>query len=167
MTQAAINYAKILYELAVPEDIILDIKKIFDEPTPLKRILEDPVVSYEEKDRVIDRIFPEEVHNFLKVLCRHGSMNEIYDIIEKFNMIVKEKNNVLTVELLYVSEPSEAQKDQIRAFLKEKYGYEHAQITLSEHKELLGGFILKVGHDEYDWSYLGRLKQLQQKLIRR
>ena len=28
--------------------------------------------------------------------------------------------------------------------------------------EILGGVIIRVGHEEYDWSYEGRLRELEQ-----
>ena len=167
MTQAAINYAEVLYELAIPEQVILETKDIFEKSAPLREALENPVVKFKEKSAVIDRIYPAEIRSFLKVLCKYQSLPEIFDIMREYKRIVSEHNNVVEAVLMYVAEPDSKQIEQMKEFVKRAYGCSKVELKLEQHKELLGGFILTVGHEEYDWSYLGRLRQLQQKLIRR
>jgi len=41
------------------------------------------------------------------------------------------------------------------------------ELTLTEDKSLVGGFVLRAGDREYDWSLIGRYKKLKQKLTRR
>ena len=60
--------------------------------------------------------------------------------------------------------PSEEQKKGMEAFLCGKYGAKKANIEVSQDPALLGGFILRVGSDEYDWSMRGRLNRLEQRL---
>ena len=67
MTETSINYAKALYELSVPEEAVLETEKIFRSTPQLKGALENPLVSLKEKEHVIDRVFPQEMKNFLKV----------------------------------------------------------------------------------------------------
>ena len=66
MTETSINYAKALYELSVPEEAVLETEKIFEGTPQLKGVLENPLVSLKEKEHVIDRVFPQEMKNFLK-----------------------------------------------------------------------------------------------------
>mgnify|MGYP000193522396 CR=1 FL=1 len=71
MTETSINYAKALYELSVPEEAVLETEKIFRSTPQLKGALENPLVSLKEKEHVIDRVFPQEMKNFLKVTCKY------------------------------------------------------------------------------------------------
>ena len=167
MTQAAINYAEVLYELAIPEDVILEMEEIFKKSAPLKKALENPLVEFKEKSAVIDRVFQPEIRSFLKVLCKYQSVSDIFDIVLEYRKIVNAHNHVVEAKLMYVTEPDDKQIQQMKAFVKKAYGCSDVELTTEQHKELLGGFILAVGHEEYDWSYRGRLRQLQQKLIRR
>lgn len=167
MTQAAINYAEVLYELAIPEDIILEMAEILKKSAPLKKVLENPVVDFNEKTAVIDRIFQPEIRSFVKVLCKYQGISDIFDIVEEYKKIVNAHNHVVEAKLMYVAEPDDRQIAQIKEFIKKTYGCSTVELKKAQHKELLGGFILIVGHEEYDWSYRGRLRQLQQKLIRR
>ena len=60
--------------------------------------------------------------------------------------------------------PSEEQLEKMEAFLCGRYGAVKAKIQVCREESLLGGFILRVGNDEYDWSIKGRLDRLKQKL---
>ena len=94
MTETSINYAKALYELSVPEEAVLETEKIFRGTPQLKGALENPLVSLKEKEHVIDRVFPQEMKNFLKVTCKYQKISSIYDILEAYgNYSRKQKGN--------------------------------------------------------------------------
>ena len=52
----------------------------------------------------------------------------------------------------------------MEAFLCKKYEASKARIENQTDSTLLGGFVLRTGSDEYDWSLKGRLDRLGQKL---
>ena len=52
----------------------------------------------------------------------------------------------------------------MEAFLCGRYGADQALIEIRHDASLLGGFILRVGNDEYDWSMKGRLDRLTKAL---
>ncbi len=167
MTQEAINYAKALYELEIPEESLVQAKEIFQASAPLQGVLLHPWISQKEKKAVIERIFPEEIQNFLKVLCDHGSFSIFMEIVEQYEKIVNKKKQILSATLQYVVQPTDAQLVSVKEFLKKTYHCKEVRIRMEEKSELLGGFVLQIGSEEYDWSYRGRFRQLQQKLIRR
>lgn len=55
----------------------------------------------------------------------------------------------------------------MESFLCRKYGAKRAYIEMKKDDSLIGGFILRVGNDEYDRSTKGRLDRLEQRLTRR
>ncbi|MCU6763607.1 F-type ATPase subunit delta [uncultured Roseburia sp.] len=167
MTQEAINYAQVLYELQVPEEAVVKAGEIFKMSPPLKEALENPVVPLKEKQAVIDRVFAPEVRNFLKLICKYQTVSQIPDIVQEYKKIVREHKHILSAELIYAAKPQEEQIASIKEYLKKEYQCQDVELELKADPQLLGGFVLKVGNEEYDWSYSGRLKQLQQKLIRR
>ena len=57
------------------------------------------------------------------------------------------------------------QLEGIEAFLNKKYGAKAVAFTLKEEKSLVGGFVLRVKDQEFDYSLKGRINALQQKLI--
>ena len=66
--------------------------------------------------------------------------------------------------LRYVTPPTAEQLREIHKFLRKKYEDENLPLELCEDKELLGGFCITVGSEEYDWSMRGRLTQMKNRL---
>ena len=58
MTQTSINTVKFLYELSIPKEAVEVSRRILEEVGELSVVLESPVVTLAEKERVIERIFP-------------------------------------------------------------------------------------------------------------
>ncbi|CUX32233.1 ATP synthase F1 subunit delta [Clostridium sp. C105KSO13] len=162
--QAAVRYARVLYELNVPEEDIQKTKEIFARAPQLHDALLNPTIPEEHKRKVIDKVFPEEIRNFLKVTCRYQRINLLTDIFTAYDRYCDEQNQILKAVLTCVEPPSEVQLKQIQAFLCKKYDARRADVEIREDKELLGGFVLYVKGDEYDWSLKGRLNRLEEKL---
>ena len=115
-----------------------------------------------EKLSSIDKIFPEEIKNFLKVVCRNQRMSEISQILFAYDRYCKMQEGIQMATLTCVEAPDEKRLEKIREFLCEKYHKTDVKIEIVKDPALLGGFILKTGDD--DWSLKGRLSRLEQKL---
>lgn len=165
MTQTAINYAKVLYELFVSPKSIQEAERIVAETPQLLHTLESPVVPLSQKEKAIGRIFAKELRNFMCVLCRYGHMGLLPEIFQAYQEYYNEQNHILNAALYYVVPPSEKQLEGIRQFLKQEYSTEDVQLKLIEDKSLVGGFILRMKDQEFDYSLKGRINALQQKLI--
>jgi len=123
--------------------------------------------SLKEKEHVIDRVFPQEMKNFLKVTCKYQKISSIYDILEAYGNYSRKQKGILKAVLTYVTKPEEAQKEKMEDFLRREFGAKEVILTLREDKSLIGGFILSAGDKEFDWSLRGRYNNLRQKLTRR
>ena len=77
----------------------------------------------------------------------------------------KEHAGNLSAEIIYVVPPTEEQLAKIKSFLQDKYRTEDLTVSLKEDKNLLGGFVIRIGSDEYDWSMRGRLQQIGRKMM--
>ena len=164
MTQTANNYGEVLFELGIKKDTVEESKRIFSLTEQLHRALESPIISKNEKYSIIEKVFPKEIENFLKVVCDHEKMSYIDEIIEAYYKKYNEANNILTATLYYVVEPNENQLSQIKNYLAKKYNKETVELTMVEQPELIGGFVLKVVDIEEDNSIRGRLNRLEKKL---
>ena len=167
MTVTAINYAKTLYELSVPTDDVQTTKEIFREVPGLSESLENPLVPFESKSRVIDRVIPDKMRNFVKVICKHRKVDILSDVFEAYEEICKKQQNILSATMHYVTLPKDEQLKGIKAFLCREFQAEKAEIELIEDRSLIGGFILQANGREFDWSMRGRYRMLEQKLTRR
>ena len=167
ISQRALNYAKVLYSLELKEETIQSAKELLLNNSDLMDSLENPLVNKQEKSSVIDKLFDKEISSFLKTLCENKSIGLFSEIINAYEDMVLEHKNVLRAKLAYVKKPGEAEIDQIKNMLCEKYKKTGVFLELEEDASLIGGFVLYVGNTEYDKSIKGTLSEMQKTLIRR
>lgn len=164
MTQTANNYGQVLYELSISQNIISETEEIFRTVPQVTQALCSPVVPMESKHRIIEKVFPSEIQNFIKVLCNYHHCDQIDEIFAAYKDYYNRQNSILTAVLYYVTAPEEEQLAKIKAFLSKKYKKTSVEITLVEEPSLIGGFIIRTGDKEYDYSIKGRLQSLKQKM---
>lgn len=70
-------------------------------------------------------------------------------------------DDTLRVEIDCVTPPSPEQLDGIRDFIRRKYKKENVVFDVKKDPSVKGGFKIFVGDDNYDWSTLGRIRQLR------
>ena len=167
MTQTAGNFGKIIYERQVPKTVVEETEAVFRQVPEVFTALKSPVIPKSRKHRIIDRIFRPEMRTILKVISDHHDIDCMEDIFKAYHDYACEQEGILAASLYYVTEPDEEQLEKIKTLLKEKYKKRQAELTLIEDADLLGGFLIRVGSVETDWSMRGRLRQLEQILARR
>ena len=165
MTQTAINYGKVLYQLNVPKESILETQRLLKEVPELLKTLENPTISFVQKQRVINRVFPKELHNFLCVVCKYKHAELLNEIFQAYQEHYNEQKKILSASLYYVTPPKAEQLEGIKKFLKKQYHTQAVALELKEDKSLVGGFIIRTKDHEYDNSLKGSIHELQQKLI--
>lgn len=165
MTQVAINYAKVLFQLGITPEDIKEMRHRYLATEKLKEVLVSPVISKEQKHRLIEKIFDWEVQSFLKVLSDYHSMDLLPQIAEAYKTVYYKENEVLAATLTFVTKPSEEQVAQFKEYLRKRFHEKRVHLSMKQETQLVGGFILKIGDLELDWSLRGRLRRLEQKLV--
>lgn len=167
MTQQLKNYACALFELSISHEKISEAADILAENPVLLEILTKPFIPLREKENVIERIFPPEVKRFLKVVCVNKRAGELPEIFKAYEEYVKEKEGVLSARIICVAPPSGEQLARIEKFLCRQYGKNKVLFEFTKDASLLGGFVLRAGDMEYDYSLRGRYRRLEERLIGR
>lgn len=165
MLQKVSDYAQQLYRMRVPKSEIEETSRIFDVLPETASQLSDPTVSLEKRLSIIDSIFPTEVRTVLKALCQDGIVSEWKNVAEEYLRVSREESTKLKVHLRYVTKPVEEQLVRIRNFVYDKYHTHNIEMELKEDDSLGGGFVLEVGHDQYDWSTKGRRQQFMDEVM--
>ena len=165
MLQKVSDYAQQLYRMRVPKSEIEETSRIFDVLPETASQLSDPTVSLEKRLSIIDSIFPTEVRTVLKALCQDGIVSEWKNVAEEYLHVSREESTKLKVHLRYVTKPVEEQLVRIRNFVYDKYHTHNIEMELKEDESLGGGFVLEVGHDQYDWSTKGRRQQFMDEVM--
>ena len=158
------EYVYRLHELKIPVDALQEAAGIFQDVPDIMEDLQDPTLPLEKKNKIIDRIFPDEIRVVLKVLCNRGEINLFPEIAAGYTGAKLQHAEPIPATLSYVVAPSKEQLEGIKDFLAKKYERTDIIITMEEKPELGNGFVIRVGNEEYDWSTKGRLEQLKQKI---
>ena len=164
LISTALEYAKRLRELNIPGDIVGQTGDIFKAVPQVKLDFESPAVSLSAKHNVIEKVFPLQIRDFLKVLCDNGDVYLWDDICTAYRELSPEKKEEFVVTLSYVTAPTDEQLQNIRNFIQKKYNREDMVFETKEDPSLGGGFIIRAGNEVYDWSTNGRMKQFADKL---
>ena len=172
MTQEAINNAKVLYELTLERETKDAFKVLYDSIPKLKEFFDSPIIPLEKKHNLIDKIaevgaYPDAFKNFLKRLCDNGQTYELEDIFQAFDEYWDEKHAILQAKIICANQPEEEKLAQVMEFLQQRYPNKEIKTKICVDETLLGGLCVRIGREEYDWSYEGRLKQLERKLTGR
>ncbi len=165
MTETAIDYAKVLHSLDIDKTSVESAKKVFEESPELVEALSNPVISMEEKEKVISRIFDGLVKNFVLVACKYGAIGSINEIFSAYNSLLSFYGGVLDVDVICTTEPSKEQQEKLKSFVAKKYAAKTVHLNIVKDESIIGGFVIKVGDIEYDRSLKGRLNKLQQRLV--
>ena len=168
MTDTAVkNCAKVLLELGVPEADADKARGVWDESEELRKALCCPAVKREEKQRVIDKVFPESMKSYIKVMEKYGHIAQLSEIVEQYKLLKLEQKEALSCTLYCVSEPSADILRRYEQTLMKKYGASSVVIKVVIKPELIGGCILQVGDKVYDKSVKSAVAALQSELLRR
>ncbi len=162
MTQSAKEYAAMLRAAGANEQILRQTMELLELLPQLRRELADSSVPLERRHRVIDKVFPPEMRNALKLLCDNGEFDAIDAISAAAHELWAQESRTLPVTISCVTPPDEEQMQKFRTYLAKKYGDVPLEVTICEDKSLIGGFVLRVGNEEIDWSMRGRLDTIRQ-----
>ena len=163
MTQTVIDYAKEMKKLSVTVEDAKRTAEILEALPQITTDFEKPTIELEKKHHMIDMIFPVNIRDFLKLLCDHHDFALFLQVLESFYEEQRKVEAVpnLKVEICYTVPPTDEQLNKIKDFLKNKYNATNLDVILKEDKNLLGGFVVQAGNEEYDWSMRGRLQQIE------
>ena len=172
MTQAAINNAKVLFQLEISPKEVEQAAKVFASSNELQCILKNPVIPEKTKEDILKKLFKKDVYsekmcNYLRIMSRFGNMGEIQDIFQAYYRYWDEQHHILRGELISAEEPSEKLIASATERLQETYPEYEIILTKRVDASLIGGYMIRVDHREFDQSYEGRLHQLERKLMRR
>lgn len=162
MTQTVNDYARMLRSLQVHAESIDQAGDIFETLPQVMDTFADPSVELDKKHNIIDEVFPKDIRDFLKILCDNEDCGLFKEIAEAYRSQNIKKSGMTEAVLTYVVKPTDEQLARFKKFALDKGNSRKISLTLKEDASLIGGFILKVGNQEYDWSTKGRLEKIKQ-----
>ncbi len=83
------------------------------------------------------------VKKFTEVVFKQGDASKTNDILEQFEKIWNEKNNIIKVEVVSAHKISEKEVKKIESYILEKTNTKKVEVVEVIDKKVLGGVIIK------------------------
>ena len=151
MKRISMTYGQVLFELGIKKESLQKAQDMLHENEELLSALENPTITKKEKENVVEKLFSDDIKSFLKVVCDNDDIACFDEAVEYYDELKRKTDKIIKAEFDYVTMPKDEQADKV-------------ELTLKEEKDLIGGFVLKVGDHVYDNSLSGKMRKLQQKL---
>ena len=138
-------------------------KENYAEEEELRKILEDPLKKFPEKDKFLEKSFSHvssEALGIVIYIVRKQRVSLIGDIKEYFLKLYYEENNKLPITAIFAKELSEKQRDLLVQKLEKKYG-KKVVLDLKVDKRIIGGGILRIGNEVIDGSIKNQIDEIK------
>ena len=171
-TRAAIRYAKAILSVATDNQTSEKIQLEMDEiahtiasNAALNEALKSPVVKLSEKAAVLDKVFNSFSHE-LKSLFQTLAQNKRIDLLEEISLQYKQLydqlNNKEVATVTTAAPMTSAMEAKVMAKLK-TLSSKKISLKKTVDETILGGFILRVGDQQYNASVSNQLNELKNK----
>ncbi len=174
-TPVSQRYAKALYSLALDQHLVdkvyasvLDLGKILDQVPALKEFVDNPLMSAEERSKIVASVFkgkvPELVFKFLLFLSAKNRLNHLPGIVGSFDDQYLKAHDQIRAHVQTALPLDETVKSHVLKALSDKYG-KKVLINWQIRKDILGGFRILIDGNLLDYSFTSQLAQYRQKAL--
>lgn len=164
MKDVSKNFLKELIRLDISRDDIETAKNVMTACPDASDTLENPLITLDEKRKIIQKIFPESMERFMLNSAKSGMISELNDIFDEYLDILLEKQGSIKAVVRYVTPLTESQQADLRKFIMNKFIRDDVDIEYRHDPDIIGGFILNAGDIEYDRSYRTSLHEIRETL---
>jgi F-type H+-transporting ATPase subunit delta len=164
--EALLTTADKLHILKNVSDDLTVIQRIIKESHDFQRFLKSPIIKKEKKQEVFKATFGSIVQpltiQFLSLLVKKEREEALPGVIESFFRLQDEMLGIVHVSVKTAVELSQQQTAQLKQRF-EDFSKKKVQIDLSLDKELIGGFIARIGDTVFDGSVKQQLELLRKR----
>lgn len=173
-SRAASRYVKSLLGLAIEKNVVEDVHRdmlLFSDVVSKSRafelLLQNPIIKHDKKLAILKKIFHGKVHSltmaFFDIITRKNREPILVVVAREFHNAYNEYKGIGKATLT-TAVPLDAKLRSEFENLVRRYS-EKKQIELVEKvdPELIGGFVLDVGHRQVDASIRSKIKTLKLK----
>lgn len=173
--KSAKRYARAFYELALESNKIDQLLKDFGlisqivaDSDELKNLLRVPIISNEERYKILVSIFENKVDKvtlkFLEFLVEKNRIALIEDVFADLVDLFNDDNNIQKIDVYSAFKLSDDELKSIEKKVEAKFS---KKVISKMHilPELIGGFKIQLGDQVYDFSILSQLNELKNNFI--
>ena len=176
MLEIAQNYASALLSLAIDDNKVNDyqvemkeLRKIIRDNPDFTLLIDSRFLTVEERMHNAELIlkgFANDIVNFIKIIIKHNRVNYLEDILEAFNSLCNENQDIVE-GLIYSAFP--LGEDTLLKIKKKISEVEHHEVDLITRIDpsLIGGVKVVINSHVYDGSIKNQLEKMQIDLLRK
>ena len=175
MSRVAIRYSKALFELALEQNLIeevrVDLEMIHDVCTKnseFQQTLNNPLIEEKVKSKILKELFDAKVNpltlKFLELLSKKRRIGFLLEMIDNYLLRVLDHQGVLSCQLISSQPVDENQVDTIKNKIERLTG-KSVIFTTQVDKSVIGGFVVKIKDTVIDLSIKAQLEKMRTKLI--
>ncbi len=176
MLEIAQNYASALLSLAIDDNKVSDyqvemkeLRKIIKDNPDFTLLIDSRFLTVEERMHNAELIlkgFANDIVNFIKIIIKHNRVNYLEDILEAFNSLCNENQDIVE-GLIYSAFPlEESTLQKIKNKISAIENHEVDLITRID-PSLIGGVKVVINSHVYDGSIKNQLEKMQIDLLRK
>jgi F-type H+-transporting ATPase subunit delta len=133
----------------------------------LRRFLEHPAITFEAKERVMERVAGDamrrEALNLVRLMVRRGRPGAIGPMIERFGELLRRERGIVLADIRTALPLDDEQRRAVADRLAELTG---GKVEMNEmvDEALIGGIAVRIGDRLYDASVRSRLERLRARM---
>ena len=172
------RWAKSLIELSFDDGLnketvlsqLTDIVDTIEASSDLKELFINPVVTVEEKQAVIERVFggvlSPIIKNFLQVLAMRKRLGILADILEEYKKELNKCESIVRLSVTSAVEIDEGKREDLKNRIMEKLS-KSADIKWKVDNSIIGGLVFDIDGTIVDDSLNTKLNNLCKRIITR
>lgn len=176
-SKVSARYAKSLLELAKEQGVINDVhndmKLLVDtcnSNRDLQVLLSNPIINADKKLDILTKVFSGKMNKwsleFFKIITRKSREAYLYNIAKDFETQYKKYKGITTAIVTTACGLDDKLRKEVYDIVSKSANSEIELIEKTD-KDLIGGFVLRVGDIQYDASIASDLRKLKKGLIDR
>lgn len=170
------RWAKSLLELSFDDGLnkeivlehLIDIVDTLNASTELKELFVNPIVTVDEKQNVIEKVFgnvlPPTVKNFLKVLALRKRLGLLDDILEEYKKELNKCESIVRIKVTSAVNIDDWKKEDLKNRIIEKLS-KNADIKWNVDNSIIGGLVFDIDGTIVDDSLNTKLSNLCKRII--
>jgi len=134
-----------------------------------RQLLNSPVIKPEKKRKVMNELLEKQVNssltlNFISLIIHNRREFLLADIVRDFIDLYEKSKGIKRALVVSAGEIDENAKQQLQRQLNSLFKAD-VQLTADINPDLIGGFMLRVGDNQYDASLSSGLKRIKKQMI--
>jgi F-type H+-transporting ATPase subunit delta len=170
-SKVARRYAQSLLGLALERNMadkinndMMLIANTCEQNRDLALLLKNPIVNTEKKDNIIKAVFGSKVdaltNSFMEIITRKGRESYLQDIAKAYVSIYKDIRGIRIAHVTTAFPMDAALRNEVMNIVKRAAG-DSAELVEIVDKDIIGGFVLRIGDVQFDASISKKLSALK------